>query len=169
MHPLTLDARHPILSSLLDMAESEFDPDDPEATGGRLIAKTAGQHCGVTFLKEARFRDCDVKLPRYAIQKTTTPTDFKNTVLGHSFSPSTFCPVEEDKHWTLIDPARVRLVSKRLNEAGDVDGPHALRLWPERNGDFADWGSKASPTAVWRAAEEACPLVVQLLGAGGTM
>ncbi len=147
-HPATVDAGNPLLAEVLSSAAGAFDPTRPEETGGRLVASKLREACGVRYLKELRFRDC--------------PIGVKAT------SPSTFCPVEEEKHWMLLDPSRERLVSSRMRGGGEGD-VRGLRLWSEHNAAFSDWGSRARPTAVFQAAEKACPLVVQVMGEQGVL
>ncbi len=149
-HPLTLDSRHPILTELLESALAAFNPEDERATGGRLIGKKVKEMCRVDYLKELRFKEC----PEAKIKVA---------------QPHVFCPVEEEKHWMLLDTNRATLVLRRMEEAAQGEEVRGLKLWSRHNGDFDSWGSSNRTSAVFEVAGMACPLMMQALGPNGIL
>ena len=72
--------------------------------------------------------------------------------------PETFSPVPEAQYLKLYDPARAKLVLKKIEEAQSF----GVKLWTSKSGT-ENLGSANFTTTFYKLAEEKCPMNVRLL------
>jgi hypothetical protein len=127
------------LQDLLEHMRLSYDADDPDSVGSALITQRLSKLCRVNFVKDLEYKEC-----KWATKML----------------PATaFCPLEEDKHWMIFDPARSKLVKKKMEDNNSL----GLRLWKKHTEMFDNWGGPNHTTAFYYLAEEHCPLTSQVL------
>ncbi len=141
VYPLTLNSRHPLLTDLLEQMPVQFDKDDPNSIGSKFITNRLKKLCRVSFIKELLYKECSHSS-------------------ANVLSTSAFCPIEEEKHKSIVDMVRAKLVVKRVEE----ESSYGVKLWSDLNSDVGDWGSSTNKTAFFRLAFDSCPLMIQSLG-----
>ncbi|TRY70399.1 hypothetical protein TCAL_02410 [Tigriopus californicus] len=135
--PLTLKSKHPLALDAMEQMVHFHDSTNPKATGSYLLTQRLKKKCSVEFITELLFKECGAK------------SDAK------VLTSEVLCPVEEDKHWRIFDPARTKLVLQNLKEHKS----HGLKLWREYTDSYPSWGSAGKPTAFSSLAQDACPLI----------
>jgi len=134
-YPITLDAKSSFLGLLLEGISEAEEGDD---LGGRLMKRTLlYRMCNVASMKELQYADCP-GAPRVA-------------------RPEAFCPIGEDQYWSLLDPYRLKLVTRTLAE----EGSYGVKTWPEWQPDEGNWGSAKFVTPFYALAAEKCPLLTR--------
>ena len=139
-YPMTFTSRHPLIEELLADFARKFRPDSHHSVGRDLMKQTLVDLCKVETMKELVFKECKMAVKLMEV--------------------SAFCPVEEEKHWTIFDPKRTKLVMKALERENSL----GLKLWNDATKDIQNWGSKDDQTAFYKLAVEKCPLITESIG-----
>ena len=111
-----------------------------QSIGRELMTSVIKEKCRVKHIRDLKFKYCKKAI--------------------NILEPKHFCPFPQFKHWMIVDPSYVNLVTNKLEEQKS----YAIKLWTNMNHRVESWGNAGLITPFYSLAEKKCPMVFQLCG-----